>query len=730
MDPIEKKSLEFLIELARVIRNMQMYNENHPIVKQGALKVQRMLDQVLASLPSLTFGASQNHLLIQSKQITEKNAIADRFVQMLQERNINGVKMHKGTNAQELLAFVKLMSTKPDHVVKDGRVIPELLKPFKKIKINEIEFVMLDEGEDLESLTEARKFFNTIFTEEFKDLKGADALKQIGAVIQKILPKMADQGFDDGDKELWGFFERSIESFGGGNLTETRQSLLTTVRTMDPKVQKSLFGQVITNSKELESVLKQFSNESKVSILSEEVESGRNLSQALDSLLKSKGDVVELAEELSKKFSGEDTESQEKLNKIFNLLQRLDSSQVDLPSRGKVLIADSDEECRKIYDDLFRRMNFETSSIDNGKDLFNTLQKSPALPEILIMDAKLPGRSGLEILSDLDMSKMRVPVILSTEMVSVENSFEVQMYSKLKFIKKPFEISAIMDAANELCPPPPPPEPPKKKEPDSPMAKVTETAAGTEITEEIAAELTKAREIQRNLMPSTFPNMPGYEVYSYYKACDMVGGDYYDVIPIDDENVGLLIADVSGHGVTGAMIMVMVRSAIRAWAHTTISPKELLSSVNPMVARDILSGFFCTVYYAVLNMPNRTLTCSCAGHNPAIIWNANTKECTFTKKGGMPLGILSGPSFDRTLQEEVIQLNQGDRLVLYTDGLVETMDMDDEEYGEDRFCKTIQKAATQKSDICVKYLINGVLKFQGKRPQFDDLTLITLRALK
>ena len=102
--------------------------------------------------------------------------------------------------------------------------------------------------------------------------------------------------------------------------------------------------------------------------------------------------------------------------------------------------------------------------------------------------------------------------------------------------------------------------------------------------------------------------------------------------PIGADHVGLLIADVSGHGISGAMVMVMVRSAIRTWAHTTTSPKELLAKVNPVLVRDIVSGMFVTIYYAVLDMTTSELTCSCAGHNPAVIWRQIQRKANILKK--------------------------------------------------------------------------------------------------
>ena len=108
----------------------------------------------------------------------------------------------------------------------------------------------------------------------------------------------------------------------------------------------------------------------------------------------------------------------------------------------------------------------------------------------------------------------------------------------------------------------------------------------------------------------------------------------------------------------------------------------------------------------------------------------NTKKSEYTQKGGMPLGILDGAAFQNTLKEETIQLEKGDRIILYTDGMVETMSPDYEEFGEDRFLEVINKVAIQRSDMCVKQILHSIISFQATAPQHDDLTLVTARALK
>ncbi len=718
MDPFEQKSLEFLVELTRIIRNMQMYNDAHPIVRAGVQQSHRMLNEILRQQPSLSFGKGEGVLLVQNKQITEKNPAADRFVQMLAERNVSGVVIKQGVPLSELEAFIKLMSTKPDQVVVDGQIKKELLRPFNKIAVNEIKYLMVGEEEDLESLTEARKFFNAIFTEEFKGLKGPDALKKIGLVLQKIMPKLAEMNFENGQEELWEFFEKSVASFGGGGIRDTRQGLLTTVKTMAPDVQKVLFGQVIRSPQQLEAVLKKFSDERKATILMEEASGGAELDKALEALLKSRGEIVQLAEALMKKFGGDEKGGGD-FDRIFQLIQKTEVGDVQIKERGLIMVAEPKEEYLTQYRELCKRLNFVVEAVASGRELLAKVRTMQKKPDLIIMEVKLAELTALEILAAFDMERIRVPIILCTDILSVKNSFEVQMYPKLKFLPKPFNVGDLIAAIDELCP--------KVEEQEEKKKAPTPEAA---MSEEMKAELNKAREIQRNLMPRQFPQTPGYELHAFYKPYDEIGGDYYDVIALGPDHVGMLIADVSGHGISGAMVMVMVRSAIRTWAHTTTSPKDLLSKVNPIIARDILPGLFVTMYYMVLDMPNKTLTASCAGHNPAVFWKYKDKACAFTKKGGMPLGILAGPAFEATLREEVIKLEQGDRVILYTDGMVETMNPEGEEFTEERFCVEVNKIAMQRSDVCVKHLVQAVTTYQATAPQHDDLTLVTIRCLK
>ena len=728
MEPIEQKALNFLVELTRIISNMQMYNDVHPIVKSGVEKAHATLTEILRMQPVLNFGKGEDVLLIQNKQITEKNPSANRFVQMLAERNIGGVVIRQGVTLAEVEQFIKLMSTKRDSVLVNGAINPDLLAGLNKISVNEIKYLMVGEDEDLESLTEARKFFNNVFTEEFKGLKGTEALSKLGMIIQKIMPKLSEMHFDNEQEELWDFFEKSLTMFGGNGIQETKQGLLTSVKSMPPDVQKKMFGQVIRSPQQLEVVLKKFSDDKKAEIIAQEAANNKDMSNALNTLLKTKGEIVKVVETLMKKF-GSDVDQSEEFTKIYQMIQQVEGGAKLQKPRGTIWIAEPDEERAKEYEDLFFMLNFKIRQIPDGAELLEEARKlheksrDEGCPDLILMELKLPNRSGIEILGIFDIERIRIPIIICTTLVNEEKSFEVQMYYKQKFLVKDekLPVRELMEAADEFCP--------REKDDDIDLSLEDDDVAEPELSEEMKAELNKAKEIQRNLMPKQFPAMPGYELQAFYQPYDQVGGDYYDVIPIDNDHVGILVADVSGHGISGAMVMVMVRSAIHMYANSTTSPRALLEKVNPLITRDILPGLFVTVYYAVLNMPQRILTCSCAGHNPAIFWDYQTKQSRYTQKGGMPLGILSGPAFTATLKEEVIPMKRGDRIILYTDGMVETMDPNGDEFSEERFMVEVNRSAGQHSSVCVKHLVTSVIRFQDTAPQHDDLTLITLRSI-
>ncbi len=260
------------------------------------------------------------------------------------------------------------------------------------------------------------------------------------------------------------------------------------------------------------------------------------------------------------------------------------------------------------------------------------------------------------------------------------------------------------------------------------MTKSLKVAQGLELEQEkVQAELDTAREIQAHLLPAKIPQLPGFDIYQAYSPAKDVGGDYFDFIPVDRENLGIVVADVSGKGIPGSMVMGSTRTVLRMLAAGNNSASDALAQTNAIVARDIKRGMFVTAIYGVLNVRQKTFTVASAGHNPMVLFRARSGKCELINPAGIALGFDKGPIFNRTVKEQTIQLYKGDRVVLYTDGVVEAMDEKHEEFGDDRFYKWVQVNSRVKSRDFVRALLRELEGHRGNADQHDDITIVTVK---
>jgi serine phosphatase RsbU (regulator of sigma subunit) len=239
-------------------------------------------------------------------------------------------------------------------------------------------------------------------------------------------------------------------------------------------------------------------------------------------------------------------------------------------------------------------------------------------------------------------------------------------------------------------------------------------------------ELNIAKEIQEKLLPERIPQIPGFDIESHYKAAKEVGGDYYDFIVIDQNHLGIIVADVAGKGIPGAMVMTMARSLVRLASVRNVSPADTFKKVNRILAKDIRRGMFVTAAYMVLNVKTKTLRVASAGHNPVVLFRASTGENTLVKPKGIALGFDKGTIFDNNIQEAEVQLEPGDRIVTYTDGVNEAMNNDSEEFGDERFYELTRTHARKSSKEFVEAVVAALDDHRGDAEQSDDITITTL----
>jgi sigma-B regulation protein RsbU (phosphoserine phosphatase) len=242
-------------------------------------------------------------------------------------------------------------------------------------------------------------------------------------------------------------------------------------------------------------------------------------------------------------------------------------------------------------------------------------------------------------------------------------------------------------------------------------------------------DLEIARDIQRILLPAQAPDVPGFEISGLNVPARQVSGDYFDYIKVDDERLGVAIADVSGKGVPASLIMAICRSVLRSQASQNPSPADVLKKVNRQLYPDIKEDMFISMAYLIVDHARAAITLSRAGHDAPLLYKKETQTVTPVKPPGMVLGIDSGSVFDRITGDFNVPLERGDCLVLYTDGVTEALDGGGYEFGMDRMIQSVRASAGQGASAIVTRVIDDVRNFVGAQPQHDDITLIAIRKI-
>jgi len=239
---------------------------------------------------------------------------------------------------------------------------------------------------------------------------------------------------------------------------------------------------------------------------------------------------------------------------------------------------------------------------------------------------------------------------------------------------------------------------------------------------QLKAELEVARALQLAILPSAFPKRSGCEAAARMIPATTMGGDFYDYIELPDGEIGLVIADVSGHGVPAAFFMAVARTNLHELAAHHLDPGECLAQTNDALCAQNPLDLFVTVFYCVLDPKSGVLRYANGGHNPPYIRRAAGPVETLRGAGGLVLGAMSGGRYPT----HTVQLLSGDRLVLFTDGVTEAFNSADELYGAQRLADEVHVHGGGTPAALVERICQSVTNFAGTAPQSDDITLTVL----
>jgi phosphoserine phosphatase RsbU/P len=326
------------------------------------------------------------------------------------------------------------------------------------------------------------------------------------------------------------------------------------------------------------------------------------------------------------------------------------------------------------------------------------------------------GREGLDLLAQLKAIDTVPPIVVMTGWATVGIAVEAMQRGVTDFVEKPWTNSQLLEVLRKQITL-------GRERRESARLAVQETQAHKVIASQFHQqehEIAEARRIQEGFLPKQIAQLAGYEIAGAWQSARVVGGDYFDVLPFDSDTLGLCIADVAGKGLPAAMLMSNLQAAVRGLASPALAPEALCARLNALLCRNMASDRFVTLFYAQLDGPERRLRYVSAGHNaPFVLHRDGTHERL--REGGCVLGVFANLVFE----SGVIELQSGDRLVLYTDGVTEAWNSEAEEFGEERLLRVLQEDPARTAGEIQTTILQAASEFSRGIWQ-DDATLLVV----
>ncbi len=385
----------------------------------------------------------------------------------------------------------------------------------------------------------------------------------------------------------------------------------------------------------------------------------------------------------------------------------------------RILIADDQQDVLDALRLLLKGHGYAIETVNSPADLLAAVAHREF--DILLIDLNYArdttsGREGLDVLSRLRQIEDAPPVVAMTGWATVGLAVEAMQYGVSDFVEKPWTNSRLLEILQKQIGL-------GRERRELRAREAQEKKAQQEALlhqQEQEREIAEAKAIQEKLLPREIPQMPGYGIASAWQSARLVGGDYFDILPLDTKTLGLCIADVAGKGMPAALLMSNLQAAVRGLSSLSVAPNLLCNRLNSIVYRNTESDRFITFFYAHLEALTRRLLYVNAGHNaPFVVRSDGSHERL--REGGTVLGVYAS----REYEMGSTQLFPGDRVILFTDGVTEACNPAGEEFGEARLLRLLQDCRTLSAGALQAKILREVAEFGGGRWQ-DDATLLVL----
>jgi hypothetical protein len=723
------RTLKYLAEFGRIFNALRMYDADHPTVKRGIEDAYAALSSVLEDRDSVTIGVTDGTLVIDEEHVRSMSPPVKRLVNVLAERKLESFEITKALGLDEFAAFVKLIASKDESLWVEGRLRPDLAARFENVRLNEVRYQKLRGGSGVvDGIDQLMSKSRTGPDDKGATVADREKLEDtVYSLLQMLGKNIPQEGKVEKESAnlapMADMLTNMVES-RNYSLRDVKRNLVQVLSTMAPPQQNAATGKASAEGEHsiVDAALARLPLEAKVSILSAELERSdlkdEEINKDLSALMQKAPDVVDIAEQISTHLSktGRSAESSSRLvSRLFDLVEAgAHGLAAPTPAiRGTVYTADEKLETSALFDGILKRYECQFKQFNTGDALLSASKQ--IAPDLFILCGEVQGMAASKLLTEFRLARLGlpdVPAIVCAPSPDCRDDFELLSYPECTFLKTPCTSQDMTKAIGRYL--------------DISVVKGEQTGESGP-GEELSLDLEKARSIQRSLLPKELPAFSNCEIAVQYQVCKAVGGDYYDILKLGDGLYGVFIADVSGKGISGAMVMVMVRSVFRLVAPLRLPPKETMVRVNQLLTGDMLRGMFVSAVYVTLDTNARVARVVSAGHNPPVLWRPGATEPSLVKLKGISLGLFSGSLFARNLKEEQLKLEPGDLLYLYTNGIVESRNSKGEEFGEDRLCREIKNRGDVPPETVIRGVLDAVVAQRAGAPQHDDITSIAFK---
>ena len=368
---------------------------------------------------------------------------------------------------------------------------------------------------------------------------------------------------------------------------------------------------------------------------------------------------------------------------------------------------------RQYFRRKIRNGEYEFYFAHTGLEALSILYNNPDI-EIILSDINMPEMDGLTLLAKVnEMRNPALRVIMVSAYGDMKNIREAMNNGAFDFATKPIDMDDLSQTIEKAI---------------VQINYVHESQKAHAQLESLKNDLSTARDIQQYILPRVFPPFPEVsnlvDIFASMEAAKDIGGDFYDFFRVDDEHIALVIADVCGKGIPAALFMAVSRTIIRSKGMQGCSPSECLSESNALLAAYSVEDMFVTVFYAIFDTKTGLVRYCNAGHNPPHILRSDGSIEELPMSKNTILGVFDGLEY----AEDSLQLNPGDTLVMFTDGVTEATDADYQEFGAERLDAILrQQGNGTSSQQMVEAIKTGIKDFVGDAEQSDDITMLVVR---